>query len=162
MKMSEGIEWAIHCCSLLANLPEESALPVGAMAEFFEVPQAYLAKHLQHLSRAELVETQRGPGGGYRLARPPAKISLLDVVFAIEGESPCFQCTEIRQQGPSGVDAEFYRKPCGIHRAMLKAEKAWRDELASVSIAQMNEAGTRDAPKAQIKKANEWFAKVVG
>lgn len=157
MKMSDGIEWAIHCCSLLAVLPEGAALPVSALAEFFDVPQAYLAKHLQHLSRAEIVTSARGPGGGYSLARTPQEISLLDIVEAIDGRDPCFRCTEIRQRGPSGVDASHYLKPCGIAVAMLKAERAWRNELARVSIQDMTEAGAKGTSPAQLRKATEWL-----
>ena len=45
--MSDGVEWAIHCCTMLAVLPDGEALPAARLAEFHEVPPAYLAKHLQ-------------------------------------------------------------------------------------------------------------------
>ena len=161
MKMSEGVEWAIHSLSLLASVPEGRSMPGAALAEFFDIPQTYLAEHLQHLSRAGLVQAVRGPGGGYQLAKPATKISLLDVVFAIEGEDPCFKCTEIRQQGPSGLTASHYKRPCGIHVAMRSAEQAWRNELSKVSIAQMSETGLRQTPRAQTAKALKWFEKVL-
>ena len=158
MKMTEGIEWAIHCCTLLAHVPEGRALPRSALSEFFEVPQTYLAKHLQHLSRAGIVIATKGPGGGYALARPADKVTLLQIVEAIEGRDPCFQCTEIRQRGPSAVanDAS-YKKPCGIHTAMLKAEQAWRRELGAVSIADMNADAERNVSGEQMSKAAAWL-----
>jgi Rrf2 family protein len=161
MKMSEGIEWAIHCCSLLAHLPESAALPVGALAEFFEVPQTYLAKNLQLLSGAKILTTSKGPGGGYRLARKAEEITLLDIVQAIDGPDPSFRCSEIRQRGPSALAASNYRKPCGIARTMLKAEQAWRDELSKVSILDIRELGSRETNPRQVRKAEEWLAQVL-
>ncbi|MCB1018098.1 MAG: Rrf2 family transcriptional regulator, partial [Acidimicrobiales bacterium] len=55
MRLGEGVEWAIHCCTLLAVLPDGAALPAARLAEYHEVAPAYLAKHLQALRKAGLV-----------------------------------------------------------------------------------------------------------
>ena len=86
--MSEGVEWGIHCCTVLAVLPTGATLPASRLAEYHGVPAAYLAKHMQALSKAGIVESVAGPKGGYRLAKPPAEITVLDVVLAIEGAEP--------------------------------------------------------------------------
>jgi Rrf2 family protein len=161
MKLSEGIEWAIHCCSLMAALPEGTSLPGTRLSEFFDLPKDYLAKHLQALSRAGIVETSRGPRGGYRLAKPAAKITLLHIVEAIDGKDPCFQCTEIRQRGPSGLSADHYKKPCGIARAMRKAEHVWRTELNKVDIASLVAQAAGEIAPQQALKAADWFAKTL-
>ncbi len=161
MKLNEGIEWAIHCCSILASLPEDAAMPARRLAEFFDLPEHYLAKHLQALSQAGLVNSAKGPGGGYRLSRPAANITVLDIVLAIDGTEPHFQCTEIRRKGPSGVDPACYSKPCGIARAMWRAEKAWRDELASISLKEITDIGMQETPSLQIEKSMEWFGNVL-
>ena len=109
MKLSDGVEWGVHACVLLAVLPPDAALPAARLAEYHGVPSAYLAKHLQALARAEVLETVKGPRGGYRLARPAAEITVLDVVEAIDGDEPAFRCTEIRRRGPSAVPAREYR-----------------------------------------------------
>src|SRR5262245_42477747 len=106
MRISEGVEWGLHCCTLLAVLPEGQTLPSARLAEYHELPPAYLAKHLQALSRAGIIESVQGAKGGYRLSRPAAEIPVLDVVLAIEGDEPAFQCAEIRQCGPASVPAE--------------------------------------------------------
>jgi Rrf2 family protein len=137
MRISEGVEWGVHCCTLLAALEPGQTLPATKLAEYHEVPAAYLAKHLQSLSRAGLVESVPGPRGGYRLARRPAEITVLDVVEAIEGSEPAFRCTEIRQRGPAAVRASKYRGLCGIARVMFAAEDAWRDELRAHTIADL-------------------------
>src|SRR3954463_9221627 len=130
MRLGEGVEWAIHCCSLLAVLPSDASLPAARLAEYHEVPPAYLAKPLQALREAGLVEASPGRQGGYRLARPPDQITLLDVVLALEGGQRAFRCTEIRRCGPSAVAARRYAATCGIAAAMHEAEDAWRDALA--------------------------------
>jgi DNA-binding IscR family transcriptional regulator len=62
---------------------------------------------------------------------------LLDVVLAVEGPESAFRCAEIRQRGPSPVAAHFFKTPCAVNAAMLKAERAYRAELAKVSIADL-------------------------
>ncbi len=161
MKLSEGTEWAIHCCSLLANLPPDFALPKSRLAEFFDLPEDYLAKFLQELSRAGLVKTSRGPGGGYQLAKPAGQINVLEIVQAVEGDQHFFQCTEIRRCGPSGVADKHYKKPCGIARTMHRAEAAWRAELAAVSLNEISQMGAEESPQEQIEKSLSWFESVM-
>lgn len=133
--MSDGVEWAIHCCTMLAFLGDDQALPAAKLAEYHGVPPAYLAKHLQALVRAEVCESVSGPKGGFRLARPAAEITLLDVTLAVDGDETAFRCTEIRQRGPAAQPASCYPTACGIASTMWRAEEAWRRELRAVSIA---------------------------
>lgn len=135
MKLSEGVEWGLHCATVLALLPERTTLPTKALAEYHGVSETYLAKHLQAMANAGIIESVPGPKGGYRLARPAEKITLLDVVDAIEGREPAFRCTEIRQRGPIPLEPAIVRVPCMIHVAMARAEKLWRAELRSQTIA---------------------------
>ena len=122
---------------------------------------AYLAKHLQSLARAGVLETVKGPRGGYRLARPPAEISVLEVVEAIDGDEPAFRCTEIRRRGPSAVPAREYRMPCGIHRLFDRADEAWRAELAATTIADLVTGVLQEAPRAPLEKAARWIAEAI-
>ncbi|WP_137129788.1 Rrf2 family transcriptional regulator [Rhizobium sp. FY34] len=139
MKLGDGVEQAIHCVGLLSGLDGDSVLSAAALAEFHGVSTSYLLKHLQALSGAGLLETVPGPKGGYRLAKPPAEISLLDIVLAVEGPQPAFRCAEIRQRGPNPLPGRYFTKPCGINAAMLKAERAYRAELAKTSMADILE-----------------------
>ncbi len=138
MKLGDGVEQAIHCMLMLARLQPGGALPAAALAEYHGVSTSYLLKHLQALAGAGLLHSVPGPRGGYRLGRTADKISLLDVVLALEGAAPAFRCTEIRQRGPDPLPSKFYAKPCTVSAAMLKAERAYRDELRKVSIAELH------------------------
>lgn len=157
MKLSEGVEWTVHCCSLLAALPLDAALPAKKLAEFFDIPEHYLAKHMQQMSGAGIVQTKKGPGGGYRLAKPAASITLLAMVEAIDGRSSSFKCTEIRRRGPTGVKPCAYKTPCGIFRAMQNADRAWRSELKKTTLADIQLLGLQETPPDQMNKAVEWL-----
>jgi Rrf2 family protein len=136
MKLSDGVEQAIHSVAMLASLSPGGVLAAAALAEFHGVGTSYLLKHLQALSGAGIVQTVPGPKGGYRLARLPTQISLLDIVLAVEGSAPAFRCAEIRQRGPNPLPGKPVR-PCEINAAMLRAERAWRAELGRTTIAEI-------------------------
>jgi Rrf2 family protein len=161
MKLSDGVEWGVHVCTLLAVLPADAALPAAKLAEYHGVPSAYLAKHLQALARAGVLETVKGPRGGYKLARPAAEVSVLDVVEAIDGDEPAFRCTEIRRRGPSAVPAREYVHPCGIHAAFTRADDAWRAELAATNTADLLVGVVREVPPAGIEKGARWIGEAV-
>lgn len=134
MKLGEGVEAAIHCAAMLAGVDGNATMPAASMAESFGLSPSYLLKHLNMLSAAGILESVPGPAGGYRLARPSERITLLDIVLAVEGHEPAFRCGEIRRNGPVKLDASAYVKPCGINAAMLKAERAYRAALAETRL----------------------------
>ncbi|MGW7248593.1 RrF2 family transcriptional regulator [Streptomyces decoyicus] len=155
MRMSEGVEWGLHCCVTLAWLEGEGPVSTARLAASFELPAAYLNKRLQALVRAGILSSTPGARGGFQLARPPERITLMDVVAAIEGTEDAFRCAEIRQRG-SGAEAsgrEFGR-PCGISTAMRKAELAWRRELAAQTLADVIAA----TPASAVERTRRWFA----
>ncbi len=110
MKLGDGVEQAIHSVGMLAGLSEGGVLSAAALAEFHGVSTSYLLKHLQLLSGAGIVSTVPGPKGGYRLARTTDKITLLDIVLAVEGPQPAFRCAEIRQRGPNPLAGTLFHQ----------------------------------------------------
>ncbi|MCB0896331.1 MAG: Rrf2 family transcriptional regulator [Nocardioides sp.] len=156
MKMSTGVEWAVHCCVVLSQA--EDPVPAQRLAEFHGISRTYLAKHLQQLSRAGLVSSTEGRVGGYVLTRPAAEISVLDVVQAIDGHEPAFRCTEIRQNGPLPASPETCRRACGVARAMHTAEQAWRDSLRAVSVADLAAGVLEDNGPQTFDRVREWLA----
>ena len=153
MKLSEGVEAAIHCAATLAGVEGGATMPGSALAAQFGLSPSYLLKHLNAMAAAGVLESVPGPAGGYRLARAPERISLLDIVLAVEGPQPAFRCGEIRQRGPVKLPASAYVKPCGINVAMLRAEKAWRAVLATEKLSDivagfMNDADPRSVAAA--------------
>jgi Rrf2 family protein len=156
MKLSEGVEWALHCVVALAELPEAATLPTKALAELHELSETYLSKHLQALTNGRILESVPGPKGGYRLTRAPEEITLLEVVEAIDGHEPTFRCTEIRQRGPLACAPETYRQPCAIHAAMARADKAWRNALRQQTIADIVGQYARNVGPQQQQQSEQW------
>ena len=155
--LSEGVEWAVHACTVLALVPEGHVLPASKLAEYHDLPAAYHAKHLQALAAAGIVQAVPGRRGGYRLARPAADVSVLSIVQAIEGHAPAFRCTEIRQRGPAAVEPEHYTATCAIARVMWAAEAAWRETLAATSVLDLVGEVASVATPVAIRRTAEWF-----
>ncbi|WP_420549469.1 Rrf2 family transcriptional regulator [Curvivirga sp.] len=165
MKLGDGVEQAIHAVAMLGTVEDGYVLSAAALAEYHGVSTSYLLKHLQALSREGILNTVPGPKGGYSLARPTDKITLLDVVLAVEGRAPAFRCKEIRQKGPNPLPKEYYKAPCQINAAMLKAEWAYRTELDKVTIATLldqvmaEDDGTLQAQGCAFLEANQRLVK---
>lgn len=81
--ISQTTEYALRAVVWLAANPEKP-LTAQQIAEATRVPPGYLAKVLQGLSRAGLLHSQRGLGGGFTLARPPTSLTMWEVVQAVD------------------------------------------------------------------------------
>src|SRR5690242_17948174 len=159
MRIGEGVEWAAHCLLLLDWMGEDRPVPTARLAAGFELPPPYLNKQLQALVKAGLVTSTAGARGGFRLARPLEKITMMDVVAAIEGPEEAFQCTEIRGRGV-GADspASALRRPCAVSTAMRKAELAWRRALAEQTLADISATVKRGVPEIE-DNVRAWYAR---
>ena len=77
----------------LVNMGEDGSFRLAKeLSRQLGLPGPYLAKILQALSAAKILESMRGPHGGFRLLRPAHRISLQDVVFSMEGGEPLEGC----------------------------------------------------------------------
>ncbi|MFJ5231044.1 RrF2 family transcriptional regulator [Kitasatospora sp. NPDC088391] len=160
MRTSEGVEWGLHCCLTLVWVGGTEPVPSARLAALFELSPTYLNKVLQRLVRAGLLTSVSGPRGGVRLARAPERITVMDVVAAVEGPDPLFSCAEIRQRGASaeGAAAHEFARPCGIATAMRRAELAWRRELARQTVAELAAA----TPTASVTRLRAAHARLAG
>jgi Rrf2 family protein len=85
LKISQKTEYALRAMIQLAAHKEEGLTSAREISERQRIPLRFLEQQLGTLSKAGLVESFRGAGGGCRLARDPAAITVADVVDAIEG-----------------------------------------------------------------------------
>jgi Rrf2 family protein len=84
MQMTRESDYAIRCVYYLCARQDRVTM-VGEIAREMCVPRTFLAKIVQKLARAKIIKSHRGVRGGFRLARRPRDISLLDVMEAVEG-----------------------------------------------------------------------------
>ena len=146
--ITASVEYGIHSLLWLAA---SDAAPVSSrdLAEFQGLSPSFIAKIFPKLEKAGIVKASEGVRGGYVLAKAPEEISVLEIVDAIEGHKPLFDCLEIRgrcvvfgDNPPAWATAGV----CSIHAVMLRAEKAMRESLASQSLASIGQAVGRKAP----------------
>ena len=158
MKLNQGVEWALHCCVNMAWVPAGEPVSSGRLAELYDLPPAYLNKQLQCLVRAGVLQSVSGPRGGFQLARRPDRISVLDVVLAIEGRDLAFRCDGILGNCPGADADEDYVRSCIISQSMRQAELAWRTELARQTVAGIAQSLERRFPEARASS----LAKLLG
>ena len=114
MNWGQADDYAIR---VLVDLAMHPGARIREIAARTAVPGAVLAKLIQMLARAALVETTRGRGGGVRLARDPGAISLREVVEAVEGPLDFWRCP-LRGKGcPRNPDCAVYRLSVDLHDA---------------------------------------------
>jgi Rrf2 family protein len=84
MLVTRETDYAVRCVIYLAR-DKDQVSSVTEVAKNMHIPKTFLAKIFQRLMRAGLVESVRGMNGGFRLAKSPSAISLLDILTAIQG-----------------------------------------------------------------------------
>lgn len=120
-------DYAIRGMVYLASRPGGTVSLLREVAASVDVPQALLAKIFQDLCRLGFVKSYRGAGGGFELARPASKISLLEVIEAVDGPIGMNRC--IVEKGVCGRESF-----CGVHPVWKQLQQKVRSELGRVSL----------------------------
>jgi Rrf2 family protein len=164
--ISSATEYVLHCLLYLdeqnGGVHEASARD---LAELQGVPVEYLAKLFTKLNKAGIVSATEGVKGGFALARPADQITVLEVVDAVEGEKPLFDCREIRGRCAIYGDdppAMATKGVCGIHAVMLDAEQRMREALAENTIASLAQRTSAKTPAVYRHAIIEWFGSRAG
>lgn len=158
--LGSSVEYGLHCLLWLAA-PDAASASSRDLAELQGVSPSLVAKIFPKLEKAGIVRASTGIHGGYRLARPAAKITVLDVVDAIEGLKPLFNCQEIRSRCAlfkGKAPAWSTQGVCSIHAVMLRAEQSMRAELARSSLADLATTVTRKAPAGTASEIEVWLS----
>src|SRR5262249_55599946 len=95
--ISNDVEYALHCLLFLGGRSGfPAAMSVRDLAEFQGIPAEHLQRIFDKLRKAEIVAVLEGSGAKFVLARPPEQIRYLDIIVAIDGRRPLFECTNLR------------------------------------------------------------------
>lgn len=122
MQITRETDYAIRCVLHLARQPRR-VVPAAEVAAAAQIPPVFLAKILQRLAKAGLVLSQRGVQGGFRLARDPGEINLLDVVAAVQGPVALNRCAA------TGVHCAF-EDACPAHPVWVRLSARLARDLA--------------------------------
>lgn len=161
VQYSIGVEYALHCLTYLIDLPTGESIGVKDLATYQGVSETYLSKIFTKLVKTGIIRSIPGVKGGYQLTRQPEDISFWDVIEAIEGSTPIFQCTDVRRNCVllQGEEIPDYIKcaPCTINVVMLEAEQQMRRYLKAKSIAWLHQALKEKIPQERQDATSLWF-----
>ncbi len=132
--LSQTIEYALRAMTFLASIDGDASFNSETIAECTKVPKGYLSKILRDLVVADLIVSQRGPNGGFTLSRSAAKISMLDVVNAVDPIPRIRKC-------PLGNPAHL--QLCPLHRRLDNAIAMIEQEFGRASLAEVLETSTK-------------------
>lgn len=90
--ISEMLSIALHSMIIIANNKDKAPLRVKEIASLIGASESHLSKVMQRLVKANFLCSVRGPKGGFRLIKPPDKITLLEIYEVIEGQLSIEQC----------------------------------------------------------------------
>lgn len=130
LSLAAPIRHALRGLSYLAARPEEN-LRAAQVARALSLSATALSKSFQRLANEGLLESRRGPGGGYRLAAPAEQTTLLRVAQALEVEG--------RRIGHCALEDHPCRNeaPCALHNAAQQADGLLRRELSRLTLADL-------------------------
>jgi Rrf2 family protein len=109
MRISRKAEYALRALANMARQPPSTVSRVEELASAERVPQKFLEQILLTLKKAGLLRSRRGVGGGYQLDRPPGRISLADILTAVDGPLQPMCCTPAEPGGQLRGECE-----CGV------------------------------------------------
>lgn len=135
MRLTRAGEYAIRCMVYLAFKGQGVLVVKQEVSAQAGIPSSFLAKIVQALARAHLIEIRQGPKGGYILMKDPAQITLLEVVEVMIGKIQLNDCVG----RPEACEASAH---CRVHRVWEDASAGLRQHLAGITFAELCKDGT--------------------
>ena len=129
MRLTSFTDYGLRALMRLASEPER-IFTTDEIANEFDISRNHLTKVVRDLANAGFITTQRGAGGGFRLAQPADAISLGDVVRRLEARHALVEC--FREDG----GACLLTPKCRLKRRLAAASKAFLDELDKSTLAE--------------------------
>jgi Rrf2 family protein len=161
MRLSARVDYALRATAELASIADDTAAPDGAVrrptpvtaeqiARAQEIPPKFLESILLQLRRGGIVHAQRGPEGGYWLARKAAEISLADVIRVIDGP-----LAHVRGQRPE--DLGYQGAARALQEVWIALRASEREILELVSIADVASAKLPERVTELVADPSAWI-----
>jgi Rrf2 family protein len=132
LRLTKKADYGLMAMKHLAEHADQGACSAKDIAEEYGIPQEALAKILQRLARAELLQSQHGTNGGYTLTRDPRVISAYEVIRAIDGPLFITSCITVRGECDQS-------ERCTIREPLRKVNQSIEDVLKSIALSDMRE-----------------------
>lgn len=136
MLLSKSCVYGLRASLYLASQDNSEYVPIRKMSEKLDISFHFLTKILQELTSAGLMESYKGPNGGVKLTKSGEKISLLEIVVAIDGPELFTECA----LGLPGCGTE---KPCPLHDAWAKTRDSIQNMLEKTNLMELAEKGRK-------------------
>lgn len=127
LELTRAGDYAVRAMLALAETDGTTWLSTARISAAMAIPPAFLPRVMRDLGRAGLIEARTGRSGGYRLARDAARISLMDVIAAVEADDDGRRC--VLRGIPCGSDGR-----CAVHDSFTAARAAMTDRLAASTL----------------------------
>ena len=129
MYITRKTDYAVRCILFLSKEVNRT-VSAAEISKAMLIPKDFLAKILQRLSRKGIVKSTKGAAGGFRLAREPGRINLLEVIEAIQGPTAANACA---------VDENVcsLSKTCAVHPIWVEVRKMIEERLKDETFAKL-------------------------
>ena len=130
---SKTCEYALRAMLFVGQKSKEGRKAgIREIAEGIDSPEYFIAKILQELDRKNLVQSMKGPSGGFFIDKQGMECTLADIVKAIDGDKIFLGCG-------LGLKECSEKRPCPIHNEFKKIRKEMHDMLQSATLNEFNE-----------------------
>lgn len=130
IRLSKESDYGIVILTEIVSTPDRLLFSARELGEETGIPQPMVSKVLKILTRSGILNSQRGPKGGYSLADDPADISVFQVISALEGPVALMECIE----HPGDCRQE---RTCGVKEHWEVINRSVRNALEGISLAEM-------------------------
>jgi len=129
LRFTKRADYGLMAIHYIAVHQEDGAVSAKRIAEIFNIPHELLAKILQRLAKKGLIESYNGPKGGYVLSEAPAKITVGEVIRALEGPINIVSCLE-------DLDCPQFAT-CNLRRPVQKIQTSINHLLETMTLAEL-------------------------
>jgi Rrf2 family transcriptional regulator, iron-sulfur cluster assembly transcription factor len=123
----------------LSEKKEGEYITIRELSDDLDISFFFLTKILQRLTKAEILESYKGPNGGVRLQKPSDEISFMDVVLVIDGAHSLNECA-------LGLPGCGVLKPCPLHDQWAELKGNMMEMMQTVTMAELAHRNQSDKP----------------
>lgn len=124
---SKKCEYALQAILLMAASEQDSIYPAEKISKKLNIPKEFISKILQSLTESGMIESKKGKAGGFKLAKHPSKIKLIDIVEAVDGLESFSSCV-------LGFPKCSDKNPCPLHDKWGELRSKAYDMLAEETL----------------------------